>query len=136
MGHAAISCYDCHVVDKNSPMASQCEGIRGTRIFISPMVSSKTCSRCHPEEVDQFLKSGHADLSRAFDTRFSARLFRAQATAKKLPFLLQAESGVFYESLYLANIILPPTIVMTALPCIFQSINGEFALLETISSLR
>ena len=64
MGHASISCYDCHVVEKTSPMASQCEGVRGTQIFISPMVSSKTCSRCHPEEVDQFLKSAHADLSR------------------------------------------------------------------------
>jgi len=63
MSHAGISCYDCHVVDKISPMASQCEGVRGTDIFISPMVSSKTCSRCHPQEVEQFLKSGHAKLA-------------------------------------------------------------------------
>lgn len=63
MAHAGVSCYDCHVVDKSSPMASQCEGIKGTSTFISPMVSSKTCSRCHPQEVEQFLKSGHADLS-------------------------------------------------------------------------
>lgn len=63
MGRAAISCYDCHVVEKRSPMASQCEGLRGTGTYISPMVSSKTCSRCHPEEVDQFLKSGHARLA-------------------------------------------------------------------------
>lgn len=63
MSHAGISCYDCHVVQKSSPMASQCEGLKGTDIFISPMVSSKTCSRCHPQEVEQFLKSGHAKLS-------------------------------------------------------------------------
>ena len=63
MSHAGVSCYDCHVVDKSSPMASQCEGIKGTKIFISPMVSSKTCSRCHPQEVEQFLKSGHASLA-------------------------------------------------------------------------
>jgi len=63
MGHASISCYDCHVVEKNSPMASQCEGVKGTDTFISPMVSSKTCSRCHPQEVEQFLKSGHAKLA-------------------------------------------------------------------------
>lgn len=70
MGHAGVSCYDCHVVDKKSPMASQCKGVKGTKIFISPMVSSKTCSRCHPVEVEQFLKSGHADLSRnaVYDT--------------------------------------------------------------------
>ncbi|WP_432737894.1 multiheme c-type cytochrome [Maridesulfovibrio sp. FT414] len=65
MAHATVSCYDCHVVDKSSPMASQCEGIKGTNTYISPMVSSKTCSRCHPQEVDQFLKSGHAKLAGA-----------------------------------------------------------------------
>ncbi len=63
MGHATVSCYDCHVVEKDSPMASQCEGLRGTRIYTSPMVSSKTCSRCHPREVEQFLRSAHAELA-------------------------------------------------------------------------
>ncbi len=65
MAHAAITCYDCHTVEKTSPMASQCSGLKGTDIFISPMVSGKVCSRCHPTEYDEFLKSGHADLSRA-----------------------------------------------------------------------
>ncbi len=65
MAHAGVSCYDCHVVEKDSAMASQCSGLKGTAVFISPMVSSKTCSRCHPSEVKEFLKSGHADLSRA-----------------------------------------------------------------------
>lgn len=60
MAHAQVSCYDCHVVEKTSPMASQCEGVRGTNIYTSPMVSSKTCSRCHPVEVSQFLESSHA----------------------------------------------------------------------------
>jgi len=63
MAHAGISCYDCHVVEKTSPMASQCEGVKGTEIYTSPMVSSKTCSRCHPQEAEQFLKSGHAKLA-------------------------------------------------------------------------
>ena len=63
MSHAGVSCYDCHVVEKSSPMASQCEGIKGSDTYISPMVSSKTCSRCHPQEVEQFLKSGHAKLA-------------------------------------------------------------------------
>ena len=65
MAHAGISCYDCHVVEKSSPMAVQCEGVKGTDIYISPMVSSKTCSRCHPAEVEQFLRSGHASLASA-----------------------------------------------------------------------
>ncbi len=63
MAHASITCYDCHRVEKSSPMASQCEGVKGTETYISPMVSSKTCSRCHPQEVEQFLKSGHAKLA-------------------------------------------------------------------------
>jgi len=65
MAHASVSCYDCHVVEKTSPMASQCEGIEGTGIYISPMVSSKSCERCHPVEVEEFLKSGHAFLAGA-----------------------------------------------------------------------
>ena len=65
MANAGVSCYDCHVVESNSPMASQCSGLKGTQIFISPMVSSATCARCHPSEVDEFLKSGHANLSLA-----------------------------------------------------------------------
>lgn len=64
MAHANVSCYDCHVVEEDSPMASQCSGLKGTKTFISPMVSGKTCSRCHPVEYDEFMKSGHADLSR------------------------------------------------------------------------
>jgi hypothetical protein len=28
MGHAGISCYDCHVVEATSPMASQCSGLK------------------------------------------------------------------------------------------------------------
>ncbi|WP_457572031.1 multiheme c-type cytochrome [Desulfovulcanus sp.] len=65
MAHAGVSCYDCHTVPKSSPMASQCEGVKGTKIFTSPMVSPKTCSRCHPKEVEQFTKSGHAKLASA-----------------------------------------------------------------------
>lgn len=63
MAHAAVSCYDCHVVKKSSPMKSQCEGLKGTQIFTSPMVSPKTCEKCHPAEVEQFSKSGHAFLA-------------------------------------------------------------------------
>ena len=63
MGHAAVSCYDCHVVDKTSPMASQCPGVKGTQTYTSPMVSSAVCERCHPVEVEQFLKSGHASMA-------------------------------------------------------------------------
>ncbi len=63
MAHTGVSCYDCHVVPKSSPMASQCEGVRGTNIYTSPMVSSKRCGKCHPTEVHQFEKSAHAKLA-------------------------------------------------------------------------
>ncbi|WP_457755975.1 multiheme c-type cytochrome [Thermodesulfatator indicus] len=63
MAHAGVSCYDCHVVPKNSPMASQCAGIKGTNIYTSPLVSPKTCAKCHPSEVEQFEKSAHAKMA-------------------------------------------------------------------------
>ncbi len=63
MAHAGVSCYDCHVVPKSSPMASQCEGVKGTNIYTSPMVSPKTCAKCHPTEAEQFSKSSHARLA-------------------------------------------------------------------------
>ncbi len=62
MSHAGVSCYDCHVVSKDSPMASQCKGVKKTmpNIYTSPMVSAKTCERCHPTEMEQFSQSAHA----------------------------------------------------------------------------
>ena len=65
MAHAGVSCYDCHVVPKSSPMASQCEGVRGSNVYTSPMVSPKTCARCHPTEVKQFEQSAHSKLASA-----------------------------------------------------------------------
>lgn len=60
MAQAGVSCYDCHHVKKTSPMAGQCEGLENTDTYISPMVSPKTCKRCHPQEVKQFRDSNHS----------------------------------------------------------------------------
>lgn len=61
MAHAGVSCIDCHSVSKDNLMANQnCPGVKGTTIYISAMVSPKTCARCHPNEVKQFMESGHA----------------------------------------------------------------------------
>ncbi len=88
MAHAGVSCYDCHVVPKSSPMASQCEGVKGTNIYTSPMVSPKTCAKCHPTEVEQFSKSGHAKLA-------------AEPVVKKLVALWgKLENGVFAGNKY------------------------------------
>lgn len=60
-GHVGISCIDCHSVKKDNPMAGQnCEGVKGTDIYVSALVSPKTCERCHPNEVKEFQQSGHA----------------------------------------------------------------------------
>ncbi|MGB6068346.1 MAG: multiheme c-type cytochrome [Desulfomonilaceae bacterium] len=61
MAHAGVSCFDCHTVPKDNPMANQnCPGVKGTNIYVSAMVSPKTCAKCHPNEVKQFTESGHA----------------------------------------------------------------------------
>ncbi|MDR3556224.1 MAG: multiheme c-type cytochrome [Syntrophobacteraceae bacterium] len=61
MAHAGISCFDCHTVSKDNPMANQnCPGVKGTDIYVSSLVSPKTCEKCHPTEVKQFQQSGHA----------------------------------------------------------------------------
>ena len=89
MGHSGISCIDCHKVEKSSPMASQCEGTKGSNTYISPMVSSKTCSRCHPAEVDEFLNSAHADLAR------KAVYDKTKAGGKLVELQLHHEGGEF-----------------------------------------
>lgn len=67
MARAGVSCYDCHVVKKDSPMASQCEGVKEEMpgVYTSPMVSPETCKGCHPSEVKQFSRSAHARLAGA-----------------------------------------------------------------------
>lgn len=60
-GHVGISCLDCHQVKKDSPMATQaCPGVKGTDVYVSLIVTPKTCERCHPNEVKEFHESGHA----------------------------------------------------------------------------
>ncbi len=76
MAHASVSCFDCHIVGKHSSMSTQCSGLKGSRQYISPMVSSKTCSRCHPQETEEFLESGHGKRasSRITDKNAAKRL--------------------------------------------------------------
>lgn len=59
-GHVGVSCLDCHAVDKNSPMAAQnCPGVKGTKTYVTMLVTPKVCERCHAAEVKQFNESGH-----------------------------------------------------------------------------
>ncbi len=59
--HAGVSCIDCHTLDKGNPMAAQnCPGVKGTDMYVSILVSPKTCARCHAKQVEQAGKGGHA----------------------------------------------------------------------------
>jgi len=59
--HVGVSCIDCHAVAKDSPLAAQnCPGVKGTNIYVTVLVTPKTCTKCHPNEVEEFNHSGHA----------------------------------------------------------------------------
>ena len=58
-GHVGVGCLDCHAVDESSPMATQHETLVGTDIFITALVTTETCGRCHATEAEQFGESGH-----------------------------------------------------------------------------
>lgn len=50
-----IDCYACHRADKSDPDALQHNGFT-----IAILVTPKDCSKCHPGEVNEFLRSRHA----------------------------------------------------------------------------
>ncbi len=56
--HAGVSCLDCHKHDKSHPMAKK-HGNDVKGLYVSKMVSPKTCAQCHPNEVKEFGESGH-----------------------------------------------------------------------------
>jgi hypothetical protein len=59
-GHVGVSCLDCHKVKKiNKSAAQNCPGVKGTRTYVSILVSPYTCGRCHAEERAQFNTGGH-----------------------------------------------------------------------------
>ena len=58
--HVGVSCVDCHNVKADSPMAQKAPHPKNSKNYISGMVSSKTCAKCHEKEVAQFNESGHA----------------------------------------------------------------------------
>lgn len=57
--HAGVSCIDCHAVPEDSPMAMRHANVTDTAVFVSPLVSPKTCGRCHVDAKKQFDASGH-----------------------------------------------------------------------------
>jgi len=59
--HVGVSCIDCHSLKADNPMAAQnCPGVKGTKIYVSSLVSPTTCAKCHPSEAKEFTHSGHA----------------------------------------------------------------------------
>ncbi len=56
-----ITCLDCHQAKLTDRDARDCPGTEKYRdLKISPVVTPLDCSRCHPEEEDQFAGSKHA----------------------------------------------------------------------------
>ncbi|MFP3980255.1 MAG: multiheme c-type cytochrome [Desulfobacterales bacterium] len=69
---ANITCIDCHQADKTDPDVSsdhyeQYEqsdtqwGRKKYRVPVAGVVTPKDCSRCHPDEADQYSQSKHAN---------------------------------------------------------------------------
>ena len=58
--HVGVTCIDCHSQPADHPAAAQnCPGVKGTDVYVTPLVSPKTCARCHEQEVREFEESGH-----------------------------------------------------------------------------
>jgi hydroxylamine dehydrogenase len=57
--HANITCFDCHAAGAADADVSE-KHLMLTKTRISPVVSPKDCSRCHPNEAGQYAKSKHA----------------------------------------------------------------------------
>lgn len=58
--HANITCIDCHAANPTDKDIS-IKHLKQTDTRISPIVSPKDCSRCHPNEAAQYAKSKHAN---------------------------------------------------------------------------
>ncbi len=54
-----VSCFDCHGVSEQSPMATQHATLIGTDSYVSVLVPPSTCGGCHSLELQQFGQSGH-----------------------------------------------------------------------------
>lgn len=69
---ANITCYDCHKAEEFDPDVSQAHykqyersdrpfGKKEYRVPVSAVVTPKDCSRCHPDEAEQYSRSKHAN---------------------------------------------------------------------------
>ncbi len=95
--HSGVSCVDCHVVSKDSKMAAQnCEGVKGTNTYVSILVTPKTCQKCHPNEVDQFNKSGHYRARIQYELGMSKH---AEGKTKGLNALVNVHEGQNHPTL-------------------------------------
>ncbi|MFP4452345.1 MAG: multiheme c-type cytochrome [Desulfobacterales bacterium] len=70
--NANITCIDCHKADKTDPDVSQEHfkqyeksdsqwGRKQYRVPVAGVVTPKDCSRCHPDEAEQYSRSKHAN---------------------------------------------------------------------------
>ena len=70
--NANITCIDCHRAEAHDPDVSQAHyqqyenaqdpfATKKNRVPVSGVVTPKDCSRCHPEEAEQYSRSKHAN---------------------------------------------------------------------------
>jgi len=58
---ANVTCIDCHRAQRTDKDAMDCPGtLEHPTVKITPVVTPKDCSRCHPREAQQFARSKHA----------------------------------------------------------------------------
>jgi len=58
--HANVTCIDCHAANVADNDISK-KHLSYSKVKVSPIVSPKDCSRCHPHEAAQYAKSKHAN---------------------------------------------------------------------------
>mgnify|MGYP006287877337 CR=1 FL=1 len=58
--NANITCYDCHKAEERDADVSQIH-FQEHEVPISAVVTPKDCSRCHPDEAEEYSRSKHAN---------------------------------------------------------------------------
>ncbi len=81
---ANIACLDCHKADPGDADAMDCPGTMGDpKLKITPIVTPKDCSRCHPQEFKEFERSKHARTIEIIAGKIKDPWLRGMASAEE-----------------------------------------------------
>jgi len=62
-----VGCSDCHKVAERNEVWVSRSHFQQTEVPVSAMVTPKRCARCHPDEVEQYARSKHANTLQIID---------------------------------------------------------------------